>query len=151
MLKFCKLFLFCELHHKKTFFSWRKETAFLFPYFHYEISFCRAELFECSVNFKFCKHQRSKISILQEAATYFGSSHGGAFWKHISESKLSGLQLYFAGVFEDFGQIFLTCCKRFIKSLKVGKIFRCVTSFYQHFFVSDISCYHKTNSGNSYN
>ena len=34
-LKFCKLFLFCELHHEKAlFFSWRKVTSF-FPYFHY--------------------------------------------------------------------------------------------------------------------
>ena len=29
---------------------------------------------------------------------------------------------------------------------KVGKIFRCVTSFYQHFFVSDKISYYKTNS-----
>ena len=49
-------------------------------------------------------------------------------------SKLSGLQLYFTGVFENFCHFFLTSSKKFIKILKVGKIFRWVT-FYQHFFV----------------
>ena len=75
------------------------------------------------------------------------------FQKHMSGSKLSGLQLYFTGVFEDFGHIFLTRSKKFPKILKVGKIFRCVTSFYQYFFVrgKNYEVYHKTNSGNSYN
>ena len=50
----------------------------------------------------------------------------------MSGSKLSDQQLYFAGVFEDFSHIFLTCSKKIIKILKVGKIFRCVT-FYKLF------------------
>ena len=53
-----------------------------------------------------------------------------------------GLQLYFTGVYEDFGHFFLNCSKNFLKIVKVGKIFRCVTSLYQYFFVSDKSCYH---------
>ena len=69
----------------------------------------------------------------------------------MSGSKLWGMQLYFTDVFEDFGNIFLTCFKKFSKILKVRKIFRCVISFYQYFFVNDKSCYHETNSGNSYN
>ena len=50
----------------------------------------------------------------------------------MSGSKLSDQQLYFAGVFEDFGHIFLTCSKKIIKIWKVGKIFGCVT-FYKLF------------------
>ena len=54
----------------------------------------------------------------------------------MSGSKPSDLQLYFTGVYEDFVHIFLTCSKTFIKILKVGKIFWCVTSFHQYFFVT---------------
>ena len=89
------------------------------------------------------KYQRSKISILQEAAIVLGAAV-----ERCSGSKVLGLQLYFTGVFEDFGHIFTTCSKKFTKILKLGKIFRYVTSFYQHFFVSDPICYYKTNSGN---
>ena len=42
---------------------------------------------------------------------------------------------------------FLRILVTFFRSVcKVGKIFRCVTSFYQHFFVSDKISYYKTNS-----
>ena len=58
-------------------------------------------------------------------------------------SKLSDLQLYFTGVFEDFGHIFLIRSKKSIKILKVGKIFRCVTSLYQYFFIYDKIYYMK--------
>ena len=44
----------------------------------------------------------------------------------MSGSKLTGLQFYFTGFFDDFGHIFLACFKRLIKILKEGKIFRCV-------------------------
>ena len=54
--------------------------------------------------------------------------------------KLSDLQFYFTGAFEDFGHIFLTCSKKIIKIVKVGKIFQCVT-FYQYFLINDKSCY----------
>ena len=74
----------------------------------------------------------------------------GAAVQRCSGSKLSGRELYFIGVFEDFGHIFPTCSKAFTKNLKVGKIFCCVTSFYQHFFVGDKISYYKTKSGNSY-
>ena len=46
-------------------------------------------------------------------------------------SKLSGLQLYFTSIFEEFGHIFPTCSEKFnTKILIVGKMFPCVTSFY---------------------
>ena len=61
-------------------------------------------------------------------------------WKLMSGSKLSDLQLYFAGVFEGLGHIFLICFKKIIKILKIRKIFRCVT-FYEYLFVNDKSCY----------
>ena len=54
-------------------------------------------------------------------------------------SALNFVQRYFTGVFEDFDTIFLACSQKCLKILKVGKIFRCVTSFYQYFFVSDYS------------
>ena len=69
-------------------------------------------------------------------------------------STLSDLQLYFTGVSEDVGHIFLTCSKKIIRILKIGNFFRCVT-FYQYFFINDISCYqlivetHITNIKNS--
>ena len=72
----------------------------------------------------------------------------GAALERCSGSELTGLQLYFTGVFEDFGHIFPTCSKIFTKILKVGKIFRCVTSPYQHFFVSGKICYYKTSTSN---
>ena len=75
----------------------------------------------------------------------------GTAVERCSGGKLSGLRLYFMGAFEDFAHIFLTCSEKIIKILKLGKIFRFVTSFYQYFFVSDKSWYHKTDSGNSYN
>ena len=65
-------------------------------------------------------------------------------------SKLSCLQLLyerFSLFYKDFDHIFLTCSEKFINISKLWKIFRCATSFYQYFFVSDKSCYHKTNSG----
>ena len=71
----------------------------------------------------------------------------GAAVKRCSGSKLSGLQLYFTGVFEDFGHIFPTFSKKFTKILKEGKIFPCVTLFSYYFFVSDKICYHETYSG----
>ena len=61
-------------------------------------------------------------------------------WKLMSGSKLSDLQLYFAGVFEGLGHIFLICFKKIIKILKIRKIFRRVT-FYEYLFVNDKSCY----------
>ena len=64
---------------------------------------------------------------------YFGSCLREMSWKLMPRSKLSDLQLYLTGVFEDIGHIFLTCPKKIIKILKIGKIFRCVT-FYQYFF-----------------
>ena len=127
-------------------------------YFHHEIIFYCVELFECNSTLNFAgtflyfltlthiKYQRSKISILQEAAIVLGAAV-----ERCSGSKVLGLQLYFTGVFEDFGHIFTTCSKKFTKILKLGKIFRYVTSFYQHFFVSDPICYYKTNSGNQQN
>ena len=74
----------------------------------------------------------------------------GAAVQRCSGSILSGRELYFIDVFEDFGHIFPICSKAFTQNLKVGKIFRCVTSFYQHFFVGDKISYYKTKSGNSY-
>ena len=47
----------------------------------------------------------------------------GAAVERCFGSKLSGLQLYFTGAFEDFGHIFPTCFQEFTKILKVGKIF----------------------------
>ena len=85
-----------------------------FPYFHYEIIFCCAELFECILNFKFCwnififlninTNQTSK----EQDLNFIRSSH--LFWEQpwrdlleaYVRSKLSGLQLYFTGVFENF-------------------------------------------------
>ena len=76
----------CKLHCEKKIFSWRKETT-LFSYFHNEIIFCCAELFECAFNFKFSwnififlninTNQTSKEQDLNfiESATYFGSRH----------------------------------------------------------------------------
>ena len=89
-----------------------------------------------------------RICILK--AANFGSSHREVFWKHMSGSKLSGLQVFSKGICKDFGHIFLICSKTFIKILKVGKIFQFVISFYQYFFVNDKRCYYKTSSGNSY-
>ena len=72
-LKFCKLFLFCELYHEKTLFFHGGKKWRLFPYFDNEIIFYYDELFECTFNFKFCwnifysqtltqiKHQKSNI------------------------------------------------------------------------------------------
>ena len=74
----------------------------------------------------------------------------GAAVERFSGSKLSGLQLYIKGA-EDFGHIFMTYSKKITKTLKVVRLFRCVTSLYQYIFVSDKICYHKANSGNSYN
>ena len=71
----------------------------------------------------------------------------GAVVERCSGSKLWTRQLYFTCVSEDFGHIFPTCSKKFTNISKVG----CVTSFYQHFFVSNKICYYKTNSGNLYN
>ena len=75
----------------------------------------------------------------------------GAAIERCSGSRLSSLRLDFTAVFEDFGHIFPPCSNKFTKMLKGGKIFRCVTSFYQHFFVSDKICCQRANSGNSYN
>ena len=72
----------------------------------------------------------------------------GAVVERYPGSNLSRLQLYFTGVFEDFGHIFLTCSKKFTKVLTVGMIFRCVISFYQHSFVSEKICYYGTISSN---
>ena len=72
--------------------------------------------------------------------SYFGSSRSEVSLKLISGSKLSDLQLYFKGIFEDFGHTFLTCSKEIIRILKVGKVFQCVT-FYQYFFMNDKTCY----------
>ena len=74
------------------------------------------------------------------AATYFGSSCREVSWELMLGRKLSDLQFYFTGAFEDFGHIFLTCSKKIIKIVKVGKIFQCVT-FYQYFLINDKSCY----------
>ena len=52
-LKFCKSDLFCELNNGKHYFLlWMKETAF-FPCFYHGIIFSSAELFDCTVKFKF--------------------------------------------------------------------------------------------------
>ena len=72
--------------------------------------------------------------------SYFGSCHREVSLKLISGSKLSDLQLHFKGIFEDFGHTFLTCSKKNIRILKVGKVFRCVI-FSQYFFINDKSCY----------
>ena len=72
---------FCKLHHeKKKKFHGTKKRLF-FRYFHYEIIFCCAELFECAFNFKFCQNifiilnintnQTSKEQEAEEAASYF--------------------------------------------------------------------------------
>ena len=110
---------------------------------HSTLNFTRTFFIFLNIN----TYQTSKEQILN----FIRSSHRKVFWKHMSQSKLLGLQLYFTGIFEDFGHIFLICSKKSIKILKVRKIFRYVTPFYQYFFVSDKICYHKTNSGNLYN
>ena len=84
--------------------------------------------------FEFCKEQLLILGAIVESC--FGN-------------KMSNFQLYFTGVFKDIGSIFPTCSKMFTKILKGGKIFRCVTSFYQYFFASDKICYQKADSGNS--
>ena len=54
----------------------------------------------------------------------------GAAVEKCSRSKLSGKQLYFTSVFDDIGNIFQTCSKKFTKILKVGKVFRCLKAKY---------------------
>ena len=115
-----KLFLFCQLDHEKKFFlTWRKETAFflLFSLWNYLLLrwaiWMRIQLFSNikGARFEFYKKQQ----LILEAAV-----------ERCSGSKLSGKQLYFTSVFEDIGNIFKTCSKKFTKILKVGKVFRCL-------------------------
>ena len=110
---------FCKLHHeKKKKFHGTKKRLF-FRYFHYEIIFCCAELFECAFNFKFCQNifiilnintnQTSKeqdFNFIRSSLLFFGSSCREVYLKHMFRSKLSDLQLYFAGVFEHFVHFF---------------------------------------------
>ena len=117
---------------KKKFFHGTKKRRF-FPYFHHDIIFFCAKLFECTFNFKFCwnififlninTNQTSKDQDLN----YKKQSLilGAAIERCFRSVWCSGLQLYFRGVFEDFGHILLTCSKKFINILELGKIFRC--------------------------
>ena len=85
----CSRFASCIM--KKHFLSWRRETTF-FSYFHYEIIFCCAEVFECAFNFRFCENsfiflnmninQISKDQDLNfTRSSYFVSSRKEVHWK----------------------------------------------------------------------
>ena len=92
----------------KKIFSWRKETAF-FPYFHLKIVLWCAELFEWTFEHVFKHYHKSNIKgvrfeFYKKQPLVLGAAVE-VFWKHMTGSKLSGLQLYFTGVFEDFGHI----------------------------------------------
>ena len=71
----------------------------------------------------------------------------GSIWIEVNCHACNFTLQAFSSFYKDFDHIFLTCSEKFINISKLGKIFRCVTSFYQYCFVRDKSCYHKTNSG----
>ena len=134
----CSCFASCIM--KKTFFfhAGKKRRFFLFSPWNYLLLHSAAEQFEFAVSFKGARFEiYKKQSIILGAAieNYFGSI--------CLEVNCQACNFT--------GHIFLTCFKKFLKILKVGKIFQCVTSFYQYFFVRDKSCCYKTNSDNSYN
>ena len=81
------------------------------------------------------KHQKAILEFYKKQPLILGAAVERCSGS-MSCIKLSCLQLYLTGVFENFRHILLTCSRKFIKILKVGKIFRCVTSFHQYFFVS---------------
>ena len=58
---------------------------------HSTLNFARTFLYSSTT---LIKHQRSKIWILPEGATFFGSSYREVCWKLMSGNKLSDLQLY---------------------------------------------------------
>ena len=118
---------------KKIYFFHGTKKRRFFPYFHHDIIFFCAKLFESTFNFKFCwnififlninTNQTSKDQDLN----YKKQSLilGAAIERCFRSVWCSGLQLYFRGVFEDFGHILLTCSKKFINILELGNIFRC--------------------------
>ena len=100
-----------------------------------------AELFECALR-TFCQNifaflkfntniKRARFEFYEKQILILGATverYSGSICLKVNCQACS-----FTNVSEDFGHIFLTCSNKFIKILKVGKIFRCVT-FYQYFF-----------------
>ena len=112
-----------KLHHEKHFFM-EEINSFFLLIFTMKLSSAALSYLNAHLTLNFAqtflyltliKYQRSRIWILWEAATYFGSSSREVSWKLISGSKLSDLQLHFTGIFEDFGHIFLICSKKLLK------------------------------------
>ena len=99
---------------RKHFLLWTKETAF-FRYFYHGIIFYSAELFDFTINFKFYLNTKKHRSNMKGAIFELRSSH--VFWnqsnKEVLEVKCQSCSftrvLSFTIVFEDFGQIVLTC------------------------------------------
>ena len=127
----CK-FASCIL--KNIIFSWRKETKFSSLFSRMNLSSVALRYFNAHSTFNFdvillyllaltlTKHQKSKISILSEATTYFGSSHSEVSYGLLS-GLMSDLHIYFTDVFEDFCRIFQTSSKKLIYLLMCNKHF----------------------------
>ena len=138
-MKFCKLFLFCKLHHEKiNIFLMEDWNSVFFLIFtmklssaplsylnaHSTLNFARKFLHFLNIN----ANQKSK----EQDLNFIRSSH--LCWEHMDALEAFICQTCnFMGILEDFGHIFLTRSKHFIKILKVGKIFWYETSFYQYF------------------
>ena len=135
-LKFCKSYLFCELHHEKWIFYYggKKGRSFLI---------CIMELFSAALSYlnalstlNFSRnffYVKAWTQIIKEARFEFYKEQpfiSGTGVVKDSGSTLSGPPISFTGVFEDFRHIFLACSKNSTKILKLGKIIRCVTSLW---------------------
>ena len=97
----CCCFANCIL--KNHYFFHGGKNGVFFPYFYYEIIFCSAEIFECAFSFTFCK----KIFIFLNCRQ--------VFWKHMSESKLTGQQLYFTDILKILVTSFWPVLKNLLK------------------------------------
>ena len=131
----------------------------VFCYFHYEIIFYCVELFECTCNFKLCQNISIFLDIntnqtsKEQDLNFLRSNHlfSEQPQKEVVEVNCQAFNFTLRAFLRILVTFFRPVLKKFTKNLKVGKIFRCVTSLYQHFLVSDKICYYKTDSANSYN